>query len=140
MDELGLFFETLPNKGLVEKIKSSRSEKQSKKSITIAVFVAASGSKPCNPVVIWRSQLPRRFRKLTVPTRPFGLYYFTNAKSQMNTEIKEYILGRLDSQLKLENRHVILFPDNAPSHPKIFQDPLEFIELVFLPKLKTSKI
>ena len=80
MDELGLFFETLPNKGLVEKIKSSRSEKQSKKSMTIAVFVAASGSKPCNPVVIWRSQLPRRFRKLTVPTRPFEFYYLTNPK------------------------------------------------------------
>ena len=81
MDELGLFFETLPNKGLVEKKKSSRSGKKSKKRMTTAVFVAASGSKLCNTAVIWRSQLPRRFRKLTVPTRPFGLYCFTNAKS-----------------------------------------------------------
>ena len=58
----------------------------------------------------------------------------------MNTEIKEYILGRLDRQLKPENRHVILFPDNGPSHSKILKDPLEFIELVFLPKRKTSKM
>ena len=81
MDELGLFFETLPNKELVEKKKSSRNGKQSKKRMTIAVFLAESGSKQCNPLVLWRSQLLRRFRKLTVLTHPFRLYYFTSAKS-----------------------------------------------------------
>lgn len=44
MDKRGLFFETLPNKGLVKKKKSSRGGKQVKKGITIVVFVAASGS------------------------------------------------------------------------------------------------
>ena len=83
-----------------------------------AVFVVADGSKPYNPVVIWWSQLSHCFRKLTVPTRPAGLHYFANAKSWMDTEIMEHILGRLDRQLKLGNRHVIIFLDDVPSHPE----------------------
>ena len=34
-DELGLFFETLPQKGLIEKGKKGRSGKQSKKRCTV---------------------------------------------------------------------------------------------------------
>ena len=115
MDELGLFVATFLYKGLVEKNKSSRGGKQSKKRMTIAVFVAADSSKPCNPLAIWQNQLPRCFRKLTVPICPAGLHYFANAKSWMNTEIMEHILGRHDRKLKLENCYVILFPENAPS-------------------------
>ena len=70
-----------------------RGGKQSKKRMTIAAFVATDGSKHCNPVIIWRSQLPRYFRKSAVPTRPAALYYFANAKSWITTEIMERILG-----------------------------------------------
>lgn len=45
MDELGLFFKTLPEKGLVEKGKKGRGGKQSKKRCTVALFVGADGSK-----------------------------------------------------------------------------------------------
>ena len=44
MDELGLFFITLPQKGVVEKRKKSRGGKQIKKQCTITLFVAANGS------------------------------------------------------------------------------------------------
>ena len=53
MDELGLFCETLPNKGLVEKKKSWSDGKQSKKYMTIAVFLDSDVSKLCNPIVMW---------------------------------------------------------------------------------------
>ena len=52
----------------------------------------------------------------------------------------EHIFGRLHSQLKLENRHVILFLGNARSHPEALQDLLEFIKLVFLPKNITFQL
>ena len=45
MDELGLFFKTLPQKGLVEKDKKGRGGKQSRRRCTVALFVAADGSK-----------------------------------------------------------------------------------------------
>ena len=52
----------------------------------------------------------------------------------------EHILGRLDRQLELENRQVILFLDNAPSHPETLQDPLEIIKLIFLPNNTISDL
>ena len=62
MDELELFFKTLPRKELVEKGK--KGGKQSKKRRTVALFVAANGSKVCGPIVVWRSKKPRCFKKL----------------------------------------------------------------------------
>ena len=58
----------------------------------------------------------------------------------MNIEMMKHILGRVDRQLKLENSHVILFLDNAPSHPEPLQDPLEFFKLIYLPKNTISKL
>ena len=58
----------------------------------------------------------------------------------MNIEIMKHILGRVDRQSKLENSHVILFLDNAPSYPEPLQDPPEFFKLVYLPKNATSKL
>ena len=52
MDELGLFFKALPQRGLVEKGKKGRGGKQSKKRCTVALFVAADGSKVCGVVLI----------------------------------------------------------------------------------------
>ena len=43
MDELGLFFETLPNKGFVKKKKCLRREKQGEKRMIMAVLVATDG-------------------------------------------------------------------------------------------------
>ena len=140
MDELGLFFEALLDKGLVQKKKSSKGGKKSKKRVTVAVFVAVDGSKAYDPVVTWPSKVPHCFRKLISKTLPAGLHYFSNAKSWMTTDIMEVILGRLDRQLKQENRHVLLFLDNAPCHPEALQQSLSFIKLVFLPKNTTSKL
>ena len=50
----GYFFKTL--KGLVEKGKKGRGEKQSKKWCTVELFVTANGSKVCNPIAVWRSK------------------------------------------------------------------------------------
>ena len=109
--------------------------------MTIAVFVTADGSKSCDLVVIWRSKVPRCFRKFISKTRPAGLHYFSNANSWITTAIMEVILGRLDRQLKQENRHhVLLFLENAPCHPETLQQSLRFIKLVFLPKNTTSKL
>ena len=87
MDELELFFKTLPQKGLVEKGKKGRGGKQSKKRCTVALFVAANGSKVCNPIAVWRSKKPRCFKKLKNIYRPHGVHYFANAKAWMTPGI-----------------------------------------------------
>ena len=79
MDELGLFCKTMPQKRLVEKGKKGRGGKQSKKRCTVALFVAASGSKVCDPIAVWRSKKHRCFKKLKNIYRPH-VHYFANAR------------------------------------------------------------
>ena len=64
IDEMGLLFKTLPQTGLVEKEKKGRGGKESKKQCTVTLFVAANGSKVCDPIVVWRSKKPLCFKKL----------------------------------------------------------------------------
>ena len=49
----------------------------------------------------------------------------------MNSNIMETVHGRSDSRMNFENHKVILFLDNATCHPKILQNRLTNIELVF---------
>ena len=56
----------------------------------------------------------------------------------MTTEITIQVLSILDRKLDVKNRKVLLFLDNAPSHPEMGN--LKNIKLVFLPKNTTSRL
>ena len=127
MDELGLFFKALPEKGLAEKSISAKGGKKCKQRCTVAIFVAADGSKVTDPVVVGRSRKPNCFRNLKDISRPLNTHYFNNKKSWLNTEIMEVILTRLDRRLSGEGRKVLLFLDNATCHPPTLQTKLENI-------------
>ena len=115
IDKLGLFFRTLPQKGLVEKRKKGRGGKQSKKRRTVALFVAANGSKVCDPIVVWRSKKPCFFKKLKTIYRLHGVHYFANAKAWMTTEITEKVLKVLDKNKISKGGNVSFFLENTPS-------------------------
>ena len=68
MDETGCFCKALPEKGLVEKGKKTKGGKKSKQRLTVAFFVNAAGQKIDQPVVIWKSEVPRFFKKLKDPS------------------------------------------------------------------------
>ena len=53
LDELGLFFKVLPEKGLAEKTKKSESGKKLKQRMTVMFIVASEGSFLFEPTVIW---------------------------------------------------------------------------------------
>ena len=110
LDELGLLFNTLPEKGLTEKKKQSKGDKKSKQGMAAMFIVAADGSFVFEPVVIWRSKVPRCFRSLKDHSRPMSVHYFSNSKAWMNSDIMETVLGKLDSRI---NFKFILFLDNA---------------------------
>ena len=59
MDELGLFFKLLPNKGLIENVKSKKRAKKAKVRFTVAFFVNTDGQKVYETVIIWKSKKPR---------------------------------------------------------------------------------
>ena len=70
MDELGLFFKALPQRGLVQKSRSCKGGKNSKQRFTAAFFVAADGSKVSEPVVVWKNKSARCFKNIQNKTRP----------------------------------------------------------------------
>ena len=102
MDELGLFFKALPEKGLVQKSKKCKGGKKSKQRFTAVFFVAADGSIVSQPIVIWKSTSLRCFKNIQDKTRPSMVYYFSNDKAWMRTEIMEVVLGLLDRKVQLE--------------------------------------
>ena len=139
MDELGLFFKLLSNRGLVQKAKSIKGSKKSKARLTTVFFVSDDGGKVDEPVVIWRSKIPCCFSNLKDPSRPRGVHY-SNNKAWMNGEIMSEMLSRLDRKMRYEGRNVILFMDNASSHLDTLGDNLSNIKIIFLPKNTTSRL
>ena len=128
LDELGLCFKALPEKGLAEKTKKSKGGKKSKQRMTVTFIVASDGSFVFGPTVIWRSKLPRCFKSLKDASRPMSVHYFSNKKAWMNFDIMESILQRLERRINQEKRKVILFWDNATCHPEIAQAGLKNIK------------
>ena len=57
----------------------------------------------------------------------------------MTTEIMIRVLTLLDRKLDVKNWKVLLFLDNAPSHPETVHGNLKSIKLVFLPKNTISQ-
>ena len=140
MDESGCFFKALPDAGLVQKGKKAKGGKKSKQCFTTAFFVSAAGQKIDEPIVIWKSKLPRCFKGLRNPSRTGNVHYFSNSKSWMTSEIFETVLSKLNRKLVFENRKVILFLDNATCHPESLDDHFFNIKIVFLPKNTTSRL
>ena len=83
MDELGLFFKLLPNKGLIEKAKSKKGGKKAEVCLTVAFFVNAAGQKVDEPAIIWKSKKPHCFKNLKDRdlSRPLGVHYFVINKA-----------------------------------------------------------
>ena len=102
--------------------------------MTAMFIVAADGSFVFEPVVIWRSKVPRCFRSLKDPSRPMSAHSFSNSKIWMNSDIMGTAFGRLDRKMNFENRKIIMFLDNATCHSESLQNGLANIKLVFLPK------
>ena len=63
MDESGCFFKALLDAGLIQKGEKAKGGKKSKQRFTIAFFVSAAGQKIDEPIVIWKSKLPRCFKR-----------------------------------------------------------------------------
>ena len=81
LDELGLFFKALPEKGLMEKEKKNKGGKKSKQRMTVMFIVASDGSFVFEPTAIWRSKGPRCFKSVKDLLRPMSVHYFSNEKT-----------------------------------------------------------
>ena len=78
MDETGLFWRALPDRGFAKKSQSCKGGKKCKQRVTIALFVTASGHKE-KPVFIWNSENPRCLCGFDKSSSPVTYYSQKNA-------------------------------------------------------------
>jgi DDE superfamily endonuclease len=134
VDELGLFYQLLPNKTHVLKGKSCRSGKHSKVRITVLLGANADGSQKLKPLVIGKYENPRVFKNINKNKLP--VYYRFNKKAWMTGGIFKDYISILNKQMVRQDRKILLFLDNCPAHP----NDLKFsnIKFVFFPPNTTS--
>ena len=137
IDETGLFWKALPDRGFGSKGKECKRGKKSKLRFTVAFFVTASGKKE-KPIVIWKSQNPRCFKKINKAQLPVD--YYSQKKAWMEGEIMEAILKKLNHRLSCSNRTILLMMDNAGCHPEDLKEKFSNIKDGFLPANTTSKL
>ena len=113
--------------------------KYAKQPRTVLLIVNALGEEE-PPVIIGRSLTPTCFKNVKDKRRPWGSYYYANKKAWMDLELMEEILRTLNRKCAAEDRKILLFIDNAPSHPDSFSDCFSHVQIVFLPKNTTSKL
>ena len=80
----------------------------------MALAASLSGEK-LQPLVIGKSANPRCFKK--IKTENFPVMYRNNPKAWMTGEIMTQWLRKLDKDMRKQVRKILLFLDNAPSHP-----------------------
>ncbi|GFW82733.1 tigger transposable element-derived protein 6 [Trichonephila clavipes] len=111
-DETGLFFKCLPEKTFTFKKEKCHGGKHSKERLTILLAVNMDGSEKITPLVIGKSAKPRCFKGInSFPTK-----YRSNKKAWMTTELFNEWLISLNSDMKREKRHILLFLDNCTVH------------------------
>ncbi|GFV68422.1 tigger transposable element-derived protein 6 [Trichonephila clavipes] len=108
--------------------------KHSKERLTILLAVNMDGSEKITPLVIGKSAKPWCFKDInSFPTK-----YRSNKKAWMTTELFNEWLVSLNSDMKREKRHIILFLDNCTVHNNA--PPLSNVKLQCFPPNSTSKL
>ncbi|XP_033747074.1 tigger transposable element-derived protein 4-like [Pecten maximus] len=133
MDESGLFYRSTVSKSFHVKGETCSGGKMSKARLTVSFCASMTGEKE-SIVVIGKSANPRCFKK--VPPSSLPVHYYSNKKAWMTSNIFEDWVKKFDRKMRRQGRKVLLFLDNAPSHPKL---TLNNVTLKFLPPNTTSK-
>ena len=108
--------------------------------MTAAFFVSTDGGKVDKPIVICKSKKPRCFKRTNAASKLKQVSYFADAKLWIQIDIIEKVLEKLNCIMKLGNRNVLLFLNNAPVHPENLVGKCSNIKILFLPKNTTSRL
>ena len=77
----------------------------------------ATGTHKLKPLIIGTAKSPRSFKGINVSSLP--VMYRYNSNAWMRREIWESWLKYIDEGFRIQQRHVLLLVDNAPSHNTI---------------------
>ncbi|XP_049302022.1 tigger transposable element-derived protein 6-like [Bactrocera dorsalis] len=132
-DESGLFFRALPDKTLAFKSEKCMGGKLSKERLTI-LFCANMARDKEPLLVIGKAARPRSFKHVPIAKLPVD--WKSNKKAWMTREVMSEWLQQFNRRMKAQNRKIILFLNNAASHPNELD--LTNIKICFLPPNTTS--
>ncbi|GFY25880.1 tigger transposable element-derived protein 6 [Trichonephila clavipes] len=133
-EETGLFFKCLPEKAFKIKKEKCHRGKHSKERLTILLAVNMDGSEKITPLVIGKSAKPRCLKGIN----SFPIKYRSNKKAWMTAELFNEWLVSLNSDMKREKRHILLFLDNCTVRNDA--PPLSNVKLQCFPPNSTSKL
>lgn len=107
-----LFFKALLTKGLAWKEKNVKVENSQSKNWN------DHGGKVGKPIIFCKYKKPRCFKGANAASKFGQVSHFADAKTWMQINIMEKVLQKLNKTMKLENRNILLFLDNALVHPE----------------------
>ncbi|XP_030754388.1 tigger transposable element-derived protein 4-like [Sitophilus oryzae] len=132
-DETGLLFLALPDKTFAFKGEKCAGGKMAKERLTIICCANMAGYRE-KFMVIGKAARLRAFQNINLNNLP--VYWHCNRKSWMTCQIMTDYLMLFDKKLQKEKRKILLFLDNAASHPRDVQ--LKNIKIIFLPPNTTA--
>ena len=137
LDETGLFWKALPDKGFAEKASKCKGGKKIKVRITVALIVDALGETQ-RPIVIGMSANPRCFKNVKKDQLPVD--YYSQKKAWMTGEILNDVLLKINRRLQVSKRSILLLLDNAGCHPADMKGRFSNTKIIFLPPNTTSML
>ncbi|XP_053208505.1 tigger transposable element-derived protein 4-like [Panonychus citri] len=136
-DEAGFNWKAQPRYSFVRKGLDSHGNKIDKIKLSILVCVNKSGWK--QPLlVIGKSKKPRWLKTCIIDLKSLNIEYVCSGHGWMETEIFNRWLAEWNEKLKSENRKIILFVGQCPSHK--LTSEYEQISVIKLPKNTTSRL
>jgi hypothetical protein len=135
-DETALFFRALPKRSLVQRGDNTHGGKLSKERLSVLLAASMAGEK-LKPLVIGHAAYPRAFKINNINVKNLPVDWKSNKKAWMTSALFSDWLRELNSKMRCAHRKILLFIDNAPSHPDI---QLSHIMIRFLPPCLTSAV
>jgi hypothetical protein len=111
-DETGLFWKMKPSRTISNGPVAGT--KQSKDRVTVLFTCNSIGTEKLRPLFIHKYENPRALKNINKNSLPVNYYW--NKKSWMQVSIWNDYLKKLDSRMRVQNRHILLLVDNAPTH------------------------
>jgi hypothetical protein len=133
---LGLYWDLEPSKTLAKGPLSRK--KKSKKRVTLILTCNVTGTEKLKLLFIYAYQNPRILNGRKKEDLPVDYYW--NSTAWMQVAIWNNYLMKLDTQMRLQHRNILLLVDNAPVHKINESTNLTNVTVHYLPPNTTAHL